>query len=72
MIELPEIPNSEICHIIDEWVRGPYAERNRAMYKRYLIDGLTFEKLAEEFDLSVRYTQTVIYKTEKSVMKHLK
>lgn len=71
MIDIPEIPNSEICCIIDEWVRGQHAERNRAMYKRYLIDGLTFEKLAEEFDLSVRYTQTVIAKVEQAVMKHL-
>lgn len=72
MIELPDIPNSELCHIIDEWVRGHKAQRNRDMYKRYLIDGLTYEELAEEFGLSVRYTQTIIYETEKKVMKHIK
>lgn len=72
MRELPDISNSELCTIIDEWVRGKNAERNRAMYKRYLIDGLTYERLAEEFDLSVRYTQTVIYKVEKVVNKHIK
>ena len=67
----PDIPNSEICNIIDEWVRGHNAERNRAMYKRYLIDGLTYEKLAEEFELSVRYTHSVIEKVEQVVMKHI-
>jgi len=72
MIEIPDITNSELAHIIDEYIRGRNAERNRKMLKRYLIDGLSFEELAEEFDLSVRYTQTVIYNTYSKIIKYIK
>ena len=30
-----------------------------------------FEPLAEEFDLSVRYTKTIVYKGEEKLFKHL-
>lgn len=35
--------------LIDEYVNS---ERNRAILKRRFIDGLTFAKIAEEFDMS--------------------
>lgn len=45
-----EYTNSEIIALIDERIHN---ERNRAILKRRLIDGITYERLAEEFDLSV-------------------
>lgn len=57
-VTLPEtMGRTEIESIIDEWVIGRNAERNRAILKRRLIDGITYERLAEEFDLSTRYTK---------------
>lgn len=53
--------NSEISNIIDERI---HSERNRAILKRRLIDGITYEKLAEEFDLSVAQIKRIIYKNE--------
>lgn len=61
-------PISEIEHIIDEWI---FNERNRNIAKRKLLDGVTFEKLAEEFDLSVQQVKTIVYKCQRIIAVHL-
>ena len=62
---------TEIEQAIDEWIVGRNAERNRAILKRRLIDGICYEPLAEEFDLSVRQVKNIIYKEQEKVLKHL-
>lgn len=69
--EIEDISNTELCKIIDEWINGRHAERNREIMKRRLIDGICFEPLAEEFGLSVRYIKTVVYKCEDKIFSHL-
>jgi DNA-directed RNA polymerase specialized sigma24 family protein len=69
MIE--NLSRSQLIALIDEWIVGRNGERNRAILKRRLIDGLTYEQIAEEFDLSVRQTKTIIYKEEQKLIKHL-
>ena len=54
-----EYTNSEIARLIDEYV---HSERDRAILKRRLIDGICFEPLAEEFDMSVRHVKNIVYK----------
>lgn len=54
-----DISRTELEQLIDEWILN---ERNRAILKRRLIDGVCFEPLAEEFDLSVRHVKTIVYK----------
>lgn len=63
-----DLPRSEIEHLIDEWI---YSERDRKILKRRLLDGICFEPLAEEFDLSVRHTKTIVYKAEEKLFKHI-
>lgn len=63
-----EYTNSEISAAIDEYIHN---ERDRAILKRRLIDGICFEPLAEEFDLSVRHVQTIVYKGCDKIFKHL-
>lgn len=62
------LSRSELENLIDEWI---LSERDRKILKRRLIDGIRFEPLAEEFDLSVRYTKTIVYKGEDRLFKHL-
>lgn len=62
-----EYSNSQIEHMIDEWI---HSERDRAILKRRLIDGITYEILAEEFDISVRHIKRIIYKSEELLFKH--
>ena len=67
-----EISNTELAKLIDEWVRGRNAERNREMLKDRLINGMIFESLAEKYNLSVWQTQNVIYKASEQLFKHFK
>ena len=65
---LEDKPRSEIEHIIDEWI---FNERDRKILKRRLLDGITYECLAEEFDLSVRRVKTIVYKSQEKLFKHM-
>lgn len=56
--------NSAIAKLIDEKV---HHERNRKLLKRRLIDGICFEPLAEEFELSVRQVKYIVYRETKVI-----
>lgn len=62
---------SEIDRAISEYIVGAHAERNRAIMRRRLIDGICYEPLAEEFGLSVRQTKNIVKKYKPIVFKHL-
>ena len=64
---MPEYTNSQIREIISEYI---HSERDRQILERRLIDGICFEPLAEEFDLSVRHVKTIVYKGEDIIFKH--
>ena len=68
---MKEFTSSEISHIIDEHILGRNAERNRAILKRRLIDGICFEPLAEEFDLSTRQCKRIVYTCLERILKYL-
>ena len=54
--------------LINEWI---FSERDRAILKRRLLDGICFEDLAEEFYLSVQQTKTIVYKAQKKLFQYL-
>lgn len=64
-----EMSRSEISNAIDEWI---FKERDRKILKRRLLDGICYEPLAEEFDLSVRQIKNIVYKSEEKLFKHIK
>lgn len=61
---------SEIEKLTDEWIVGRNAERDRKILKRRLLDGITFDRLAEEFDLSVRQVKNIVYRREDELFCH--
>ena len=63
-----EYTNSRIRELIAEWI---HSERDRRILERRLIDGVTFERLAEEFDMSVRQTKSIVYKAQEQLFRHL-
>ena len=65
---MKDYTNSEICKIIDETI---HSQRDRALLKRRLVDGIKYEALAEEFDLSVRHVKKIIYKAEETIISYL-
>lgn len=69
MIEDFNIPRSEVERLIDEWI---FKERDRAILKRRLLDGICYEPLAEEFGLSVRQTKNIVYRGEARIFSHVK
>ena len=51
---------SELEFLIDEWVVGQNASRNKKIIRDKLINGMTNEQIAEKYDLSLTRTKTVI------------
>ena len=62
------LSNSEVCYLVDQWIRN---ERDRAILKDRLINGLTFERLAEKYDLSTVQVKSIVYKAMDRLEKHL-
>ena len=60
--------NEDMTAVIDNYV---HSERDRMILKRRLIDGIFFEPLAEEFDLSTKQVQNIVHKYEPELFKHL-
>lgn len=63
-----EYTNSQIKALIDEYI---HSERDRAILYRRLVDGVCFEPLAEEFQMSDRQIKTIVYRCEKILFSHL-
>ena len=58
-------------HLIEQYIIGRNAERNRKIIKRRLLDGICYEPLSEEFGLSVRQTKKIVYAAEKRLLKYI-
>lgn len=65
---IPDLSRSEIEYLIDEWI---FNERDRRILKRRMLDGICFEPLAEEFDLSVQSVKIIVYKALDKLYKHI-
>lgn len=68
---LYDVSALDIRRAINQWVVGKNAERNRKILKRRLIDGICYEPLAEEFNLSVRHVKEIVYKYEYVIFRHI-
>lgn len=68
---MKEYSRTEIEAAINEYIIGKNAQRDRRVIYRRLIDGLTYESLAEEFDLSVRQIKRIVYKCEDIIFRHI-
>lgn len=67
-VEMRDLSRSEIESLIDEWILN---ERDRRILKRRMIDGICYEPLAEEFDLSVQRVKSIVYKSKEKLFRHL-
>lgn len=55
------LTRNEIEYLIEQKIHN---QRNRLIISRRLLDGICYEPLAEEFDLSVRQVKNIVYKCE--------
>jgi len=63
-----EYTNSQIRELIAEHI---HSERDRKILNRRLVDGITFERLAEEQEMSVRQIKNIVYRDEKILFRKL-
>ena len=61
---MKDYTNSEIRSRVDERIHN---ERDRAILKRRLCDGMKYEALAEEFDLSTQRVKTIVARAKSSL-----
>ena len=64
---MDDLSRREIEELIEQWILN---ERNRKIMRRRIIDGVHFEKLAEEFDLSVTQVKNIVYKNRTRILQH--
>lgn len=60
--------NSQISAAIDDLI---HSERDRAILKRRLIDGIPYEPLAEEFSISVRQCKNIVYRSQDRLFQYI-
>ena len=64
-----EYTNSQIRDLIAEHI---HSERDRRILERRLIDGVTIECLAEEFDISVSQVKRIVWRGSDTVFRKMK
>ena len=63
-----EYTNSRIREVIAEWI---HSDRDRQILTRRLVDGVTFERLAEEFEMSDTQVKRIVYKLQEQLFRHV-
>lgn len=63
-----EYTNSQIRDLIAELI---HSERDRQILVRRLVDGVTFERLAEEFEMSDSQIKRIVYRLQETLFKKL-
>lgn len=64
-----DLSRSEWENLIDEWI---FDEDHRAMLKRNLLDGRTYEQIAEDFDCSRDKVARLIPKLQDRLFRKIK
>ena len=63
-----EYSNTQAREAIAEFI---HSERDRLILTRRLVDGVVFERLAEEFDMSPRQIRNIVHRNEEILFKHI-
>lgn len=63
-----EYTNSRIREAIAEWI---HSDRDRRILERRLVDGVTFERLAEEFEMSDTQVKRIVYRLQEQLFRHV-
>lgn len=59
---------TELTSAIDEWVLN---KKHRDIMKSRLIDGMTFDALAELYVMSPRQIKRIVYQSEEILFRHI-
>lgn len=61
-------PYEEWEHLINAWI---FSEQDRKMLKMHLLDGVTIEKIAEEFGITTSTAHRRLTKAERNLFKRI-
>lgn len=64
-----DIPRSAWEKLIDEWI---FNDLHRKMLKLNLLDGWTYERIAENVDMSTRQVARLLPRLQNQLFKHIK
>ncbi len=62
------LPRTACENLIEQWI---FNEKHRNIVKRRLLDGLKYEELGKEFNLSIRQLKNVVYSCCNQLAKHI-
>ena len=65
---MTDYTNSRVSELIDEWI---HSARDREILRSRLIDGLTHERIAERYGISVSTTRRILHKGITKIAVHL-
>ena len=64
---------SEWVNIINEWVLGRNAQRDRDILIRCIVDGsITYERIADEYAIEKRQVDRIVKKRINELIPHIK
>lgn len=65
--DFSDMPRDEIDFLIEQYI---HKEKYRTVLKYRLLDGFTFERIAELMDMSDRQIKNIVYKSEDKLFNH--
>ena len=66
--DLPEYSNAQMAALIDDHL---HRRKDRDILKLRLLDGLTYEQIAENQDMSVRQIKNIVYKALQTLIRYI-
>lgn len=63
-----DLSRSEIAHLINEWV---YNKRDREIMSDRMLDGLTYDELADKFCLSPQRLKVIVRDNKNKILSHI-
>lgn len=57
--------------LIEQWIVGRNAERDREIMRQKIVIGITFLQVAEMFDLSKQRVEQIVYARMKEITSHI-
>jgi len=65
---MPDLSRDEILYLINQFI---FSRRDRDMTIDRLLDGMTYEELAEKYYMSVRNIKNIIHRCKDIVFSHV-
>lgn len=66
-----DLSRTEVSNLIDEYIIGNNAIRDREILKDNILDGLSYYELSEKYNLSLTRIRDILKKRKSKLFKHI-